>query len=282
MADPKTVAVTPEIHEYLLAHGTPLDDVQRSLIEATGALGPVSGMQIAPEQGAFMTLLTQLVGARFAVEVGTFTGYSALCIARGLSAGRPAAVPRRERGVDEHRPPPLGRGRRRRSDRAADRPGRRRAAGRCPPTRRSTSPSSTPTRRGYRTYYDEIVDRLRPGGLVLLDNVLWGGAVVDAGEQRGRHRGHPGRQRPRGRRPPRRGRDAPDRRRPDPGPQTGLRRPPSVGWGTDHRPRGAPMTDPPPPRSTPRSSARPSAPRSSPAAPGPSSGARPSWPGCAA
>src|SRR4029079_833398 len=59
---------------------------QVALIEETRALGPVAGMQIAPEQGAFLTLLTRLVGARYAVEVGTFTGYSALCIARGLPA----------------------------------------------------------------------------------------------------------------------------------------------------------------------------------------------------
>ena len=109
MAEPKTVAVTPEVHEYLVAHGTPPDAVQRALIEATGALGAVSGMQIAPEQGAFMTMLTQLVDARFAVEVGTFTGYSAICVARGLARRRPAAVPRRERGVDGHRPRALGR-----------------------------------------------------------------------------------------------------------------------------------------------------------------------------
>src|SRR6476661_6942327 len=66
---PKSFFLSSELHEYLLAHG------------------PVAGMQIAPEQGAFMTMLTELVGARSAVEVGTFTGYSALCIARGLGPG---------------------------------------------------------------------------------------------------------------------------------------------------------------------------------------------------
>src|SRR3954463_6642787 len=87
MADsPKSFFLSPEIHQYLVAHGTPPDAVQQALIEETAALGGISMMQIAPEQGAFMTLLTQLVGARNAVEVGTFTGYSALCIARGLPA----------------------------------------------------------------------------------------------------------------------------------------------------------------------------------------------------
>ncbi|HEY5011330.1 MAG TPA: SAM-dependent methyltransferase, partial [Acidimicrobiia bacterium] len=85
--DPKSFFLSPEVHEYLLAHGQQPDAVQQLLIDATAALGPVAGMQIAPEQGAFMTMLTQLVGARQAVEVGTFTGYSALCIARGLVPG---------------------------------------------------------------------------------------------------------------------------------------------------------------------------------------------------
>jgi caffeoyl-CoA O-methyltransferase len=178
MAEPKTVAVTAEVHAYLVAHGTPPDEVQRSLIEATAALGPVARMQIAPEQGAFMTLLTRLVGARFAVEVGTFTGYSSLCIARGLEPGGRllcldiseewTAIGRRhwaEAGVDDRIDLHLGP--------AAD--------------ALRELPSDPPVdlafidadKGGYRTYYDLLVERLRPGGLVLLDNVLWGGAVVD-------------------------------------------------------------------------------------------------------
>src|SRR5689334_18906695 len=89
MADQETksVVVTKRVHDYVVAHGTPPDEVQQSLIEATAALGPVAGMQIAPEQGAFMTMLARLVDARFIVEVGTFTGYSSICLARGLSEG---------------------------------------------------------------------------------------------------------------------------------------------------------------------------------------------------
>jgi caffeoyl-CoA O-methyltransferase len=178
---PKTVAVTAEVHEYLVGHGTVPDEVQRSLIQATEALGPVAGMQIAPEQGAFMTLLTKLVDARFAVEVGTFTGYSSICIARGLAAGGRllcldvseewTAIARRHwemAGLDDRIELRLGP--------AAD-------------TLRSL-PADPPIdlafidadKGGYRTYYDEIVERLRPGGLVLLDNVLWSGAVVDASD----------------------------------------------------------------------------------------------------
>jgi caffeoyl-CoA O-methyltransferase len=178
MAEPKTVAVTPEVHEYLVAHGTPPDAVQRSLIEATEALGAVSGMQIAPEQGAFMTLLTQLVDARFAVEVGTFTGYSSICIARGLAPGGRllcldvseewTAIARRhwaDAGLDDRIELKLGP--------AAD---ALRALPADPPIDIAFIDADKP---GYRTYYDEIVQRLRPGGLVLLDNVLWSGRVVD-------------------------------------------------------------------------------------------------------
>ena len=181
MPEPKTVAVTPEVHEYLVAHGTPPDAVQRALIEATAALGAVSGMQIAPEQGAFMTLLTQLVDARFAVEVGTFTGYSAICVARGLAAGGRllcldvseewTAIAREHwgpAGVEDRIELRLGPA----ADALAALP-------MDPPIDIAFIDADKP---GYRTYYDLIVDRLRPGGLVLLDNVLWGGAVVDAND----------------------------------------------------------------------------------------------------
>ena len=87
MADPKSFFLSPEVHDYLVAHGTPPDGVQQALIERTRELGGIAGMQVAPEQGALMTLLTRVLGATNAVEVGTFTGYSALCIARGLRPG---------------------------------------------------------------------------------------------------------------------------------------------------------------------------------------------------
>src|SRR5690348_11210978 len=81
----KSFTLTPELHRYLLAHGSRPDEVQQALIDRTiEAVGGFAMMQIAPEQGAFMTMLVRLIGARRAVEVGTFTGYSALCVARGL------------------------------------------------------------------------------------------------------------------------------------------------------------------------------------------------------
>src|SRR5436190_1813481 len=85
MTDPKSFQLSPELHEYLVAHGSPPDEIERALIEETSRLGAISRMQIAPEQGALLRILTSVIGTRHAVEVGTFTGYSALCIARGLS-----------------------------------------------------------------------------------------------------------------------------------------------------------------------------------------------------
>src|SRR5262245_13370318 len=78
--------MTESLYDYVTAHSMPADDVERDLVARTAELGEVAIMQVGRDQGAFMTLLTQLTGARRAVEVGTFTGYSALCIARGLPA----------------------------------------------------------------------------------------------------------------------------------------------------------------------------------------------------
>ena len=69
---------------YVRAHSEPADEVYDWLVEQTAALGDWAGMQIGYEQGVFLTVLTRLAETAFAVEVGTFTGTSAMCIARGL------------------------------------------------------------------------------------------------------------------------------------------------------------------------------------------------------
>src|SRR5664279_1687223 len=80
--------VTDEIRDYAAGHSSwPPDDSVERMRAATKALGGVAGMQIGDDQGQLLTMLARLVGARRAVEVGTFTGYSGLCIARGLSEG---------------------------------------------------------------------------------------------------------------------------------------------------------------------------------------------------
>lgn len=72
--------MTVDLYNYLVQHGNPPDALQQELIEETKQVGNLAIMQIAPEQGVFMTMLARLIGAKRAIEVGTFTGYSALCI----------------------------------------------------------------------------------------------------------------------------------------------------------------------------------------------------------
>jgi caffeoyl-CoA O-methyltransferase len=178
MTDRKSVLVTPELLDYAIAHGTPPDDVQQSLIEVTTGLGMVSAMQISPDQGAFMTILTKIVGVRFAVEVGTFTGYSSLCIARGLAeGGRLLCCDVSEEWTAIARD---------HWDRAgvADRIDLRiapaietlRALPADPPIDLAFIDADKPA---YVDYYEEIVPRVRSGGVVLLDNTLWSGRVTD-------------------------------------------------------------------------------------------------------
>lgn len=174
---PKSFLLTDDLHDYLLAASTPLDAVAASLIEETAALGDVSTMQVAAEQGLLLTLLTRLVGARRAVEVGTFTGFSGLCIARGLSPGgrltccdvseQWTAVARRHweaAGVTD------------RIDLVI-----------APAAETLAALGDEPVdlcfldadKGGYATYWDLLVPKMRPGGLLLVDNVLWSGRVLD-------------------------------------------------------------------------------------------------------
>ena len=170
--------VSPAINDYLLAHSEPADDVLRDLAEETHReLGGRAGMQISHDEGELLTMLVRITGARQAVEVGTFTGYSSICIARGLPddghllccdvSEEWTAIARRywERaGV-------------------ADRIELRIAA--AVETLRSlpAEPSLDfafidADKTGYPAYVEEILPRLRPGGLMVLDNMLRDGRVL--------------------------------------------------------------------------------------------------------
>lgn len=175
---PKSFHLSPAVHDYLVRHGTPPDAVQQELIEETKRLGGISLMQIAPEQGAFLTLLARAIGARQALEVGTFTGYSALCIARGLAPGGRllccdvseewTAIARRfwaKAGVAERIELRLG-------------PAAETLAA-LPLEPAFDLAFLDADKGGYPVYYEEILERLHPGGLVLVDNVLWFGRVAD-------------------------------------------------------------------------------------------------------
>jgi caffeoyl-CoA O-methyltransferase len=171
--------VDPAVSDYLLSHCTPADDLLRDLAaETAGAFPRASGMQVSHDEGELLTMLTRLVGARRAVEVGVFTGYSSICIARGLDSGGHllacdvspewTAVARRywkRAGLEERIELRLG-----------------------PALDTLRALSAEPVldlafvdadKGSYPLYYEELVTRLRPGGLLILDNVLMGGEVLD-------------------------------------------------------------------------------------------------------
>ncbi|MFD2623501.1 O-methyltransferase [Streptomyces chumphonensis] len=176
--------VHPSLDSYLIAHSRPAaDDVLRDLAEETRrALPDLVSMQITQDEGAFLTLLTQLTGARLAVEVGTFTGYSSLCIARGLAAdGTLVACDISDEWTS------IARRYWRRAgleDRIDLRLGPAVETLRAMPQEESVDFAFVDAdKTGYPAYYEELVKRLRPGGLIVLDNVLQGGRVVDEAEQ---------------------------------------------------------------------------------------------------
>lgn len=174
----KFTALSGELYQYLVAHRSERDPVLAELAKETEALGALSLMQIAPEQGAFMTLLARAIGARSAVEVGTFTGYSALSVARGLpDDGRLlccdvneewTGIARRywqKAGVAHKIELRLG-------------PALETLRG-LPATTQFDMAFIDADKPNYRHYYEEILKRLRPNGLILFDNVLWMGQVLD-------------------------------------------------------------------------------------------------------
>ena len=178
----KFTALDDALYAYLVGHRSPDDDVVRELREETARLGDAAVMQIAPDQATLLRLLVSLIGARRALEVGTFTGLSALAIARGLPAdGRLlcldvseewTSVARRawtRAGVDGRIELRIGP--------AAD------TLRGLPLEPQFDFAFIDADKKGYPVYWDEVLKRLRPGGLVAVDNVLWEGDVVRPEEQ---------------------------------------------------------------------------------------------------
>ncbi len=165
---------------YIQAHSTGPDEVQRDLIEATAALGDASIMQISSAQGALMTMLTTLLEPRFAVEVGTFTGYSALAVAKALPPGGRllccdiseewTAIARehwKRAGV---------------SDRIDLRIAPALDTLRSLPEEPAVDLAFIDAdKASYIAYYEELVRRLSSRGVILVDNTLWDGHVADPG-----------------------------------------------------------------------------------------------------
>jgi caffeoyl-CoA O-methyltransferase len=176
---PKSFLLSQQVHAYLLAHGAAPDPVLARLTAETMALGDVAVMQSAPEQLALMTLLTRALGVHRAIEVGTFTGSSALAVARGLpDDGRIlcldvseewTAIARRHweaAGVGHKVELRIGP--------AVD------SLRALPPEPAFELAFIDADKPAYPVYYEEVLVRLRPNGVMLLDNTLQGGRVADA------------------------------------------------------------------------------------------------------
>jgi caffeoyl-CoA O-methyltransferase len=174
----KTEWLPDELHAYVVAHGSAPDPLVAELMEETrSALPDQAQMQIAPEQSRFFTLFTSILGVHTAVEVGTFTGLSALSIARGLAPdGRLicfdlseefTSIARRywaRAGIDDRIELRLG-----------------------PAAQRLRELPTGPhidlafvdaDKTGYPTYWAELVPRMNSGGVILVDNVLRHGRIV--------------------------------------------------------------------------------------------------------
>jgi caffeoyl-CoA O-methyltransferase len=178
-SEDKGIAMTTELRDYLVAHSIAPTPQHAAIIADTLEQAPErSIMQIPREQGPLMTLLARLVGARLAVEVGTFTGYSALCIAQGLAdGGRLICFDVSDEWPAIGRPhwDAAGVGDRIevRTGPAADRLGEL-AGG--DPIDLVFLDADKP---GYVGYYETLLPLVRPGGLIVADNVLYSGAVLD-------------------------------------------------------------------------------------------------------
>jgi caffeoyl-CoA O-methyltransferase len=175
-----SLGLPPDLQAYLVGHGVREPDILKRLREET-ALLPQHSMQIAPEQGAFMAMLVSLIGARRCIELGTFTGYSSLAVALALPpdgriiccdvSERWTSVARRywaEAGV---------------ADRVELRLG---PALETLDVLLSEGAGGTfdfafvdAAKDEYPAYHERLIELLRSGGLIVYDNVFWGGEVID-------------------------------------------------------------------------------------------------------
>jgi caffeoyl-CoA O-methyltransferase len=170
--------IDPGIADYAVEHSSPPDAVQLELRHVTTEqTGNAAGMQIGDDQAVLLEILARAVNARRAVEIGTFTGSSSLALARGMGPeGRLLCLDISEEWTAIARAHWEKAG-------VADRVELR--IGPALDTLRDLPPVLfdlafiDADKTGYSDYYEELVPRIRPGGLLLLDNTLWGGSVLD-------------------------------------------------------------------------------------------------------
>jgi caffeoyl-CoA O-methyltransferase len=180
----RTLNLTDKLYDYVLTTSVREAPVLAKLREET-AKQPWARMQISPDQGQFMALLVELIGARHCLEIGTFTGYSALAVALALPAdGRiitcdinreTTGIARRywaQAGVDHKIDLRLAPALETLESLKAEG-----AAG------RFDFAFIDANKEDYDRYYEAVLSLMGPGGLIAIDNVLWGGSVADPDKQ---------------------------------------------------------------------------------------------------
>jgi caffeoyl-CoA O-methyltransferase len=178
---PRSFLLPDHIDEYCTEHSSPLDEVETSLIAATEALGEFSRMQLSPEQSSVLSILVAAAQAKLVVEVGTFTGYSSLAMARALGpGGRLICCDVSVEWTDIARSHWEMAG-------VADRIDLRIA----PALETLEAMDLNPTvdfafidadKTNYVNYFEQLVPRLSERGILAVDNTLWGGAVTDSAD----------------------------------------------------------------------------------------------------
>jgi caffeoyl-CoA O-methyltransferase len=178
---PRSFLLTQELSDYVRASSEPPDEVAADLLAETAAMAErgeaPATFQIAAEQGALMQLLTRALGVRTAIEIGTFTGFSALCIARGLpDDGSLLCLDRNEEWTTVAR---------RYWERAGVGDRIELRLGDALPTLQALAAEETfdlafvdADKTGYPAYVAELYPRMRTNGVVLLDNMLRGGRIL--------------------------------------------------------------------------------------------------------
>ena len=176
----RSIDLNDRLYDYLLANSLREKPLFRKLREATAKL-PMAGMQISPEQGQFMMLLVELIGAKKAIEIGTFTGYSGLCVATALPAKghlwccdvseEYTSLARKfwkQAKIDKKITLTLA-------------PATETIAKLLQSKHAGTFDFAfiDADKSNYDAYYEGALKLLRKGGLVAIDNVLWGGSVAD-------------------------------------------------------------------------------------------------------
>ena len=170
------IAGSPELLAYLHEWGARTDEVLDRVRAETGEM-PDAAMQVSPDQGALLTFLARLTGAKNALEVGTFTGYSAICIARGLPDGGRLTcleVDADFAAIAQRNIEAAGVG-----DKVEVRIGPAKGALEAMPAEPEFDLAFVDAdKQSYPAYYELVLERVRQGGLILFDNMLQRGRVL--------------------------------------------------------------------------------------------------------